>query len=62
MQQTNIQELVTVSEVARLLEVSEQTVRNLEKRGILPAARLSNGTRLFERETVDFLRVLRKRQ
>ncbi len=51
--------LVTTSEAARLLRVSEQTIRNLERRGILPASRLSNGTRVFERTTVDKLAAAR---
>ena len=56
MQQINLNELLTVSEVARTLRVSEQTVRNLDRRGILPASRLSNGTRVFDRGDVERLR------
>lgn len=52
---------MTVSEVARELCVSEATVRNLEGRGILPAARLSNGTRLFERAAVDKVKTMREK-
>lgn len=62
MQLNTKQELVTVSEAARTLRVSEQTVRNLERRGVLPASRLSNGTRVFERGDVDALRANRERQ
>lgn len=51
----------TVSEVARLLEVSESTVRNLEGRGVLPAARLNGGMRLFERDAVLKLRARREK-
>ena len=61
MQQTNKQELITVSEVARVLRVSEQTVRNLERRGILQASRLSNGTRVFERKDVETLKTHREK-
>jgi excisionase family DNA binding protein len=61
MQLNSKQELVTVSEVARALCVSEQTVRNLERRGILPALRLSNGTRVFDRMAVDNLKNSRER-
>ena len=56
MQQTSKQDLVTVSEVARVLRVSEQTVRNLDRRGILQALRLSNGTRVFKRGDIEKLR------
>jgi DNA-binding transcriptional MerR regulator len=45
-----------VSEVARVLNKSEQTVRNLDRRGILTASRLSNGTRIFQRSDVEKLR------
>jgi excisionase family DNA binding protein len=50
------EDLVTVSEVARVLRVSEQTVRNLDRRGTLPASRLSNGTRIFLRSRVEELK------
>ena len=46
-------DLITVSEAARALEVSEQTARNYEARGILKGFRLSNGVRIFRREDVD---------
>ncbi len=54
-------ELMTVSEVARVLGVSEQTVRAYEARGLLQASRLSNGTRLFRREDVGRLKATRER-
>ncbi len=59
-QTTKPEDLVTVSEVARILRVSEQTVRNLDRRGTLPASRLSNGTRIFERRVVDNLKASRE--
>lgn len=62
MQLNSEQELVTVSEVARVLRVSEQTVRNLERRGVLQASRLSNGTRVFDRQDVDALRSEREKE
>ena len=46
-------DLVTVSHAARLLDVSEGTVRRLERAGQLAAVRLSNGTRAFERRTLE---------
>ena len=52
--------LVTVSEAARLLRVSEATVRNYDRRGILPAQRLSNGARIFTRREVEALRASRE--
>jgi excisionase family DNA binding protein len=48
----NPNNLLTVSEAARELGVSEQTVRTYESRKRLPAERLANGTRLFRREDV----------
>jgi DNA-binding transcriptional MerR regulator len=57
----NNQDLVTVSEIARELEVSEATVRNYEARGILKGFRLSNGTRVFRREDVEELKAKRER-
>jgi excisionase family DNA binding protein len=58
----NPNELMTVSEVARALVVSEQTVRTYEARRILRAARLTNGTRLFDREDVERLKAQRGRK
>jgi DNA-binding transcriptional MerR regulator len=55
------EDLVTVSEVARDLEVSEQTIRNYESRKILKGFRLSNGTRVFRREDVEALKAKRER-
>jgi excisionase family DNA binding protein len=57
----NPDELMTVSEVARMLAVSEQTVRAYEARRLLHAARLSNGTRLFRRGDVDRLKAAREK-
>ena len=54
--QQPIKDPVTVGEAARTLCDCEQTVRNLERRGILPASRLGNGTRIFERADVEKLR------
>ncbi len=48
-------DLITVGEAARTLRLAEQTIRNLEKRGVLQGSRLSNGIRIFEREQVERL-------
>jgi excisionase family DNA binding protein len=53
MQEGNKTNLVTVSEVARMLQVSEQTVRNWHNRGILQASRLGNRARIFDRESIN---------
>jgi DNA-binding transcriptional MerR regulator len=53
MQQGNKSDLVTVSEVARMLQVSGQTVRNWHNQGILEASRLSNRARIFDRESIN---------
>jgi DNA-binding transcriptional MerR regulator len=42
------QDLLFVGAVARLLEVSEKTVRRLEARGALHAERAANGVRIFK--------------
>jgi excisionase family DNA binding protein len=55
MESTNkeIPVLMTTSEVARSLGLSEQAVRAWERRGILQATRLGNGQRLFNRADVE---------
>ncbi|MEP7307329.1 MAG: MerR family transcriptional regulator [Acidobacteriota bacterium] len=45
--------LITTSAVARALQRSEGTVRNLERRGILTAVRTESGIRLFDRGQVE---------
>ena len=47
---------LTVSDVARLLLVSESTVRAWEKQGRLQAIRTAGGIRLFSRERIETLR------
>ena len=50
-------EFLNVRETARQLGVHENTVRNLEKRGLLQAARLpGSGFRRFLKEDVDRMR------
>lgn len=50
---------VTVSTAARILHLSEGTVRKLERTGVLPAIRTESNIRLFELETVQRLAVER---
>jgi len=52
-------ELLTVSEAARELRVSAQTVRQWADRGKLIAQRTSSGQRIFARDAVEQLRVER---
>jgi len=44
---------VTVSEAARLLEVSADTIRRWDATGRLPAQRTRSGLRLFRREDIE---------
>jgi excisionase family DNA binding protein len=44
---------ITTSRVAQILDVSEATVRVMERRGDLSAERTDRGTRLFDREAVE---------
>jgi DNA-binding transcriptional MerR regulator len=46
-------EFMIASEVARLKEVTPATVRAWNDRGILPAKRTPNGTRIFLRSDVE---------
>lgn len=43
----------TTSGAARILQVSEGTVRHMEARGELAAIRTDSGVRLFQREVVE---------
>lgn len=52
-------ELVSVSAAARALDVSEGTVRLWTRRGLLPCARMSNGTRVIRRSDLEELRTAR---
>jgi excisionase family DNA binding protein len=45
--------LITSSSAARILEVSEGTVRAMERRGELPATKTATGVRLFESGDVE---------
>jgi DNA-binding transcriptional MerR regulator len=44
-----------VSEAARVLKVAGQTVRDLERRGVLTAIRTPTGVRLFSSEDIQRL-------
>jgi excisionase family DNA binding protein len=46
---------LTTGIAARVLECSETHVRDLARRGILPAVKTSNGIRLFNRVDVERL-------
>ena len=50
-----IKYLISVSEAARILCLSEHTVRLLDTKGVLPAFRLANGMRVWSRGTVEEL-------
>jgi excisionase family DNA binding protein len=52
--------LLQTSEVARLLNVTPDSVRRLERLGKLPAQKTARGVRLFARADVD--RVVSERQ
>ena len=51
--------LVTVSSVARTLEISESSVRKLSDEGALPVERTSTGMRVFRVADVEELRLAR---
>lgn len=48
-------DLMTTGEAARLLKLSPDMVRWLEREGRLPAQRTTNGVRLFRRSDVERL-------
>lgn len=54
-------EFLRIGEVARLIGVHANTIRNLERRGLLHPARDWTGTRRFTEEDVATLRSLFKR-
>lgn len=54
MTDSELDDLIGVTDVARLLGKSEQAVRDGEKRGALPRAlRVSGSTRIWHRRDVD---------
>jgi DNA-binding transcriptional MerR regulator len=62
MMQTNAaDDLLLTNEVARLLDVSPQTVRLWERTGRLAATKTTKGVRLFKRGNVEDLARERRR-
>jgi len=56
-------ELLTVSEAARLLNVCVVTLRRWDKKGkLVPAVRLRRGVRLYNREDIEKLKEMARRQ
>jgi excisionase family DNA binding protein len=55
---TELENMLTVSEAARLLGISNTRVRELEREGSLPCVRTPFG-RLFERRVAEQMRELR---
>jgi excisionase family DNA binding protein len=57
-----IMKFLTSSEVAKILDVTPDAVRAIERRGELPAIRIGKGQRLFTKTAVDRLLVERNKQ
>ncbi len=55
-------QLITTGTVARLLNVSADRVRQLERLGILEATRTESGIRLFDRASVALVVQARQEQ
>jgi excisionase family DNA binding protein len=53
-------DLLSVSDAARVLDVTPSTVRMMERLGKLPALRTAGGMRLFQREHVEQLAAERR--
>jgi excisionase family DNA binding protein len=54
--EVDMQELLSVTDAARILDRSSDAVRLYERSGRLPAMRTVGGIRLFRREDVEALR------
>lgn len=54
--------LITTSEAGKILDLSPDSVRRLEREGSLPAIRVGKGHRLFEQSQVEKLRNERERE
>lgn len=52
--------LITTSPAARILELADNTVRGMARRGELPFVLTESGIRLFEREIVERIAAERK--
>jgi excisionase family DNA binding protein len=57
-----MEEWLTISTAARILGVAESTVRQMERRGRLPAIRTETGVRLFRRGDCERIRLGRLKQ
>ena len=56
-------ELLTISEVARELDVCVVTLRRWDRRGkFVPAVRLRRGVRLYRREDIERFKAMARRQ
>lgn len=56
-----LDQLLTIGGAARILGLSTQRVRQLERSNLLPALRTETGVRLFERKVVERFRQERER-
>jgi excisionase family DNA binding protein len=57
-----MQNFLTTSRVAKILNVSEAAVRQMENRGVLQADRTESGTRLFRQDDVDRVAAARRQR
>jgi excisionase family DNA binding protein len=57
-----LDDLLVVSDVARLLGLTPDAVRYHERAGRLPAQRTPGGVRVFRREDVEKFKTLRKHE
>ena len=58
--QANGEAFLTTSEVARRLDLMPDSVRHLERKGVLPAQRTATGVRLFRASDVEALVIVRR--
>lgn len=54
-------ELLTTSEAAKILDLSPDSVRQFERKGILSAVRVGKGQRLFRKAEVEKLHEQREK-
>jgi excisionase family DNA binding protein len=55
-------QFLTVSQAARLLDLSSDSIRRFEREGILPAIRVGKNHRLFTHSDVERLRLEREKK
>jgi excisionase family DNA binding protein len=53
-------DFLTTSEAAKILDLSPDSVRRLEREGLLPALKVGKGHRLFDPRDVENLRAKRE--